>query len=383
MEQKRLHIISFDVPYPANYGGVIDVFYKLKYLKEKGVEVILHCFEYGRSHAPVLEELASQVYYYPRKTGWKSNLSTQPYIVRSRNSEALKERLLEDCFPILAEGMHSMGVLLDKRFQDRFKIYRESNIEHHYYYHLFKSEQNWFKKGFFLIESIKLKYFESKVKKIDLSLAVSQQDANYLQEHYPNSKVVYLPSFHNNTEITSHEGMGDYALYNGNLSVAENIDAVEYLVKNVFSKIDYPLVVAGLNPPESLKQLLAAHQNIRLIENPTDEQMQQLIAQAHINVLYTHQATGLKLKLLNTLFIGRFCLLNDKMIAGTHLEEACQIVDSAEAFIAQIDRLKDCVFSKTDIEKRAKIMSPYYDNDKNIQQLIDLIFKDSTCSHLS
>jgi hypothetical protein len=46
--EKHLHIISFDVPYPANYGGVIDVFYKLKNLHKAGVKIILHCFEYGR-----------------------------------------------------------------------------------------------------------------------------------------------------------------------------------------------------------------------------------------------------------------------------------------------------------------------------------------------
>ena len=28
----HLHIIAFNVPYPANYGGVIDVFYRIKAL---------------------------------------------------------------------------------------------------------------------------------------------------------------------------------------------------------------------------------------------------------------------------------------------------------------------------------------------------------------
>ena len=37
--EKHLHIISFDVPYPANYGGVIDVFYKLKALHAEGIKI--------------------------------------------------------------------------------------------------------------------------------------------------------------------------------------------------------------------------------------------------------------------------------------------------------------------------------------------------------
>ena len=36
---KKLHIVSFDVPFPPNYGGVIDVFYKLIELKKLGVEI--------------------------------------------------------------------------------------------------------------------------------------------------------------------------------------------------------------------------------------------------------------------------------------------------------------------------------------------------------
>ena len=45
--KNKLHIISLDIPFPANYGGVIDIFYKLKSLSNLGVEIILHCFEYG------------------------------------------------------------------------------------------------------------------------------------------------------------------------------------------------------------------------------------------------------------------------------------------------------------------------------------------------
>ena len=39
MSDLHIHIVSFDIPYPANYGGVIDVFFKAKFLAEKGVKV--------------------------------------------------------------------------------------------------------------------------------------------------------------------------------------------------------------------------------------------------------------------------------------------------------------------------------------------------------
>jgi len=46
---KHLHIISFDIPYPANYGGVIDVFYKLRALVSAGIKIHLHAFHINDS----------------------------------------------------------------------------------------------------------------------------------------------------------------------------------------------------------------------------------------------------------------------------------------------------------------------------------------------
>jgi hypothetical protein len=142
----KVHIISFDVPFPANYGGVIDVFHKLRCLKKHGVEVILHCFEYGRGEQARLNELASEVHYYKRSTSVFKQFSTIPYIVKSRISEELTQRLLQDNYPILMEGLHTTGILLDKRFEHRHTIFRESNIEHDYYRGLAKAERNLLKK---------------------------------------------------------------------------------------------------------------------------------------------------------------------------------------------------------------------------------------------
>ena len=54
---KYLNIVSLNVPYPPNYGGVIDIYYKIKALKAVGVKIILHCFLYNRPEAKELEEL--------------------------------------------------------------------------------------------------------------------------------------------------------------------------------------------------------------------------------------------------------------------------------------------------------------------------------------
>ncbi|MEP7128815.1 MAG: mannosyltransferase, partial [Chitinophagales bacterium] len=62
-----LHIISFNVPYPPDYGGVMDVFYKIKALHDSGIKIKLHCFEYGRKESDVLNQLCDEVFYYKRE----------------------------------------------------------------------------------------------------------------------------------------------------------------------------------------------------------------------------------------------------------------------------------------------------------------------------
>ena len=68
---------------------------------------------------------------------------------------------------------------------------------------------------------------------------------------------------------------------------------------NIFNGLDLPLVIAGLNPSNDLIQLASMSDNVTLVVNPSDLEMTELIANAQINLLYTEQATGLKLKLLN------------------------------------------------------------------------------------
>jgi hypothetical protein len=92
---------------------VIDVYHKIRALHPQGVKIILHCFQYGRKESPELEILCAEVYYYPRKTGWRTQITLRPYIVQSRRSEELVQRLLHDDYPILCEGLHTTAVLTD------------------------------------------------------------------------------------------------------------------------------------------------------------------------------------------------------------------------------------------------------------------------------
>ena len=87
IQKSVIHVVSFDIPFPADYGGVMDIFYKIRALSEAGLAITLHCFQYrDRQPQAELEKYCTHVYYYRRAETPLSILNAQPYITRSRAS---------------------------------------------------------------------------------------------------------------------------------------------------------------------------------------------------------------------------------------------------------------------------------------------------------
>lgn len=371
---KAINIISFNVPFPPNYGGIIDVYYKLKALHEIGFRIILHCFDYGRGQAPELEVFCEKVYYYKRRTGLMSNLTLLPYNVYSRRDPELLRNLLQNDYPILFEALHTCYYINDKRLKDRLKIYRESNIEHDYYYHLSKASRELVKRVFLRVEAWRYRRYEKILKHADLMLAVSTADAGYLAGQFPTVKVEYLPCFHANDRVTVEPGQSGFILYHGNLSVVENEHAALYLIREVFSKLNYKCVIAGMNPSAHLINAASAYPNIMIEANPSQPEMDYLIKNAQIQTLITFQDTGLKLKLLNSLFSGRHTLVNSLMLTGTGLDDLCTIANTPEEMISACHELMQIPMTPERIAQREYLLFPKYSNIHLAEKLESFLF---------
>lgn len=378
---RQLHLVSFDVPWPANYGGVIDVYHKIRALHQKGIKVNLHTFEYGRGIQEELGQICASVKYYKRDLS-KSNLFRNlPYIVCSRFSEELNSRLLQDNYPILLEGLHTTMLLTDPRFEGRRIVVRAHNIEHEYYHNLASAETKFLRKYYFANEARKLERYENVLHKAGAIVAISRKDTAYFSSKYQN--VHFVPAFHPHQEVKIQPGKGLYVLYHGNLSVNENHSAVKYLLEEVFNDLDTPFVIAGLNPPQWLTEKVQLMHNVRLIPNPDDQTLNDIIQNAHINLLVTFQATGLKLKLINTLYNGRYCLVNDKMLSGSALDELCILSNGPESIKQQIKRYMRREFPAKEVQRRAGKLLQLYNNGHNTHKLISIIFDESEDQALS
>ncbi len=366
--KKHIHIISFNVPYPPDYGGVIDVYYKIKALKQESIEITLHCFQYGRKKSAELEKLCKNVFYYPRKTGFISHIHFLPYIIRSRRSSELIKNIQKDKDPVIFEGLHSTFYLPRKELKDRLKIVRAHNVEHKYYFKLLKADKDFRRKLFFLIESSKLYFAERRLKHADYIAAISEKEQEYFETKFKNSFLVN--AFHSSRKPEILPGKGNYLLYHGNLSVPENLKAVNHLIEKIFINIDFPIIIAGKNPPSSLIKKIEKYDHIRLISSPDHEKMKELIQNAQANVLYTFQDTGSKLKVLESLFNGRYCIANRKIFGDSRLNEFCETGNSVAEILIKIKKILDSEFTEEQIIFREKALSAYV-NKNNARLFID------------
>ena len=371
MKDKHLHIVALNIPFPADYGGVIDIYHKIKVLSEQGLKIHLHCFQYGRGKAEILNKLCDSVDYYPRKMKWLNLFSITPFIVKSRTSEKLLQNLRNINAPILFEGLHSCSYLNNPLLKSQKQFVRAHNIEADYYKSLAKSENQLLNKFYLFAEHYKIKTFESKIKEASGIFSISLKDHKYFNKIGTSH---YIKAFHSDTEISSLEGIGEYAIYHGNLSVAENEDAALFLIQKVFSKLDYPLVITGYSPSKKLRHIIKSHNHIRIVENPEESVLERMLKNAHIQVLPTLQDTGIKLKLLKSLHEGRHCIVNGKMVNETELESLCHIVEKPKEWIAKIKELENTPFSIDEIQTRKNLMLDKFNNTTEAEKIIQLIF---------
>ncbi len=366
--------MSLDVPWPADYGGVVDLFYKLRYLQQQGVKIHLHCFTSGRPPQDELNKYCETVHYYQRRSNSKSISLSLPLIIQSRINDELLHNLQQDNHPVLLEGIHCSYYLYKGLLKNRKVVLRLHNAEFEYYRHLAKYEKNWFKKIYFLRESKLLRSYEKAIASKAPVLAVSEHDAALYRNLFHASDVHYLPVFIPHTLATGKDGKGCYCLYHGNLAVNENEVAATWLLQHIFNDLQIPFVIAGKNPSKKLEDLAHAHQHTCIVANPGEREMQDMIRKAQVHVLPSFNNTGIKLKLLNALFNGRHCLVNKNGVEGSGLEHVCHIAEGAAAFKSAIKELYEQPFTENEKQQRQGLLLSQYNNEANAKKLMTFLY---------
>ncbi len=364
----NLHIVCLDVPWPPDYGGAIDMMNRIKAFKKAGINIHLHYFSYNSRGTP--EELiiyCESIHVYRRKKGLQGLSLELPYIVASRINKKLIDNLNKDELPILLEGLHCTGILPFIDYKRRKVVVRMHNEESLYYQDLARAEKSLFRRLFFKRESRLIKSYYNRLPSECTYACVSEEDVEVLKKQWKLDNAVFIPTFPAWQQVGINTGTGKFCLYHGNLSVAENEEAAVWLLENVCPKIEIPIVIAGKNPSAKIKKLASGLKHVVIVTNPSAAEMDKLVREAQICVLpsFNCTITGIRLKLLHSLFEGRYCIVSEVMVKGTGLEKACHIAKDEAEFISLIKTLFGQSFTQKDIQLRRELLGDTYNNNKN------------------
>lgn len=370
MQNKALHIISFDNPFPPKYGGVIDVFYKIKALHSLGIKIDLHCFvdEIPQDIEP-LENFVENLYFYKNKKGLASFFSFLPYSVSYRKDKQLLINIKKNPAPVFFESFK--GSNFDYKGLAEKKMLRLHNIEHQYYFGLGKSESNLFKKILYYLEGLRYTWLEKQLQYFDEVVTLSVKENSYIESRF--KKGHYIPLFHGNEILSKLSHFGEFAIYSGDLRTSDNRKAVSFLVK-VFKEIkDYKLVIAVTEAFDFVQKEIGDSSNIELIKLQNYEHLKSLLAKAHINVMVSFQESGTKLKLINALYHSRHCLINKNMVDDPEILNLCTVSETKADFTNAIQNLRKKPYS--DFETRKEKLDSVFNDCKNATELVNIIYK--------
>jgi hypothetical protein len=197
---------------------------------------------------------------------------------------------------------------------------------------------------------------------------------SHFENEYANRKFgnsVYVPVFHGNEMNNRLSLFGKYALYHGDLRTSDNKRAVAFLIK-VFKKIpDYSLLIASSCGADFVKRKKASTSNISFVSIKNEDHLDDLLENAHINVMLSFQQSGTKLKLINSLYKSRFCIINKNMVDDKMVRNCCEMAETETEFIAAVNRLRSQPY--LDFEKRKSVLAPILNDATNVKLIATLI----------
>lgn len=368
-----LSVVCFDWPWPADYGGVIDVAGKVEALLSDGVDVDLHVVSYPRAveaEPPARPPGRLRVFRYARR-GRRALLSRRPFIVASRAVAPLLPNLASGPPVILFEGTHCAGYLGHPRLDHQAQWLRLHNREADYYGGLYAGATSWRQRWYFGREARLLRGYERRaIRMADLTLPITRRDAGYVAEEAGERVLVQTPYTLADRDATARsepeaDAQPAYALFHAGFHVADNVRVALGLAER-FASLGLPLVLAGRTPPPVLAEAVADLAGVTLVADPDRREMQRLLAGAQVVVLRSAERAGFKLKLLESLRTARLVLADEAVCYG-----APGLTDAARAAgllrtVEQADRWDEAIraaFAKTGPAippgRRAELLRPY------------------------
>lgn len=370
---KKILVIASDFPYPPNHGGRVDIFERLKVLKELEFEIyLISTVKYSLSDDEVtyMDKLVTRNFIIYRKQSILNLFSLNPYQVTSRNSKYQLDHITKDIKNIkfdlcLIEGHYCLEIF--HKIKDNCTInksyLRVHNDEKKYFSELAKSTKNILKKIFYSIESIKFSFFEKEYFKkniIDTCLHISDNELIRYKNYFQNIHHIFLPASVDIQQFIMYKRKDNKkVLFIGSLFMSNNIEGLMWYLGNVHNNLcqlfsDYKLVIAGNTKGININhfsETLANYTNIEFYDSP--DNLDDLYEQSSIFINPMLSGAGVKLKTINAVKYGL-------PVVSTKIgNEGTGLIDKRDILVAEDEKafFNNIVLLLANEEERKKIVN--------------------------
>lgn len=348
----NLAILAPEAVYPANTGGRIVVFNKMKCLSEFGYKVTLFGIVDSDEEAQIqdnaLTKMGIESHSYNRNAFKKKNLLRAlhyPYAVASRENDQLKQDLctrikqnqldiIDIEFPQMAVNILDMDILRTNNIK---VVLNQHNIEHLSMKSIGETLRNPVKRTIFSLEASKMQKFENKVYNSDLIdgyTFVSQDDLRIFQKEYPNVKTpckVFSigADDHENVDHTKNKNV----IIVGKMSYQPNIEGVLWFYRNAWPIVkkscpDSKLYVVGKDPAESIKEI----EDKSVVVTGTVDSVEPYYANSSAVAIPIFSGGGVKTKLIEAASYGLPVVTTPSGVLGTNFTNDQQVIVTEDSF---------------------------------------------------
>lgn len=326
----KILFVTASLPYPPQQGGALRTYGLLHGLHQAGHDLTLLSFSNSSTGyvGTPLETFCTHIETVAVPNRTKGDrlrdllLSYEPDIARRLYSEdfasRLKALITKEKFDLIQfEGIEVacyLPIVKQMGIQTKL-VYDAFNAEAAMQYAIFEIDRSnprrWPAAIYSLIQSRRIGKFEAELcQQADLVIAVSNEDAGFLQGYNPNRTVPVVANgiFTDEYEKQSAElSLGEHALvFTGKMDYRPNVDAVIWFTSQVLPKIkqvagDVKFYIVGQKPHENLESL---RDNSSVIVTGWVESVLPYLKGAEVYIAPLRMGSGTRLKILEAMAAG-------------------------------------------------------------------------------
>lgn len=341
----RIAVVSGFVPYPANFGGALDVWERIKGLTALGHEVDLIATDKNNPTKEQIEEIelyAKNFYFTRRKNEIKQLFAKLPLQFLSRKDLA-SIKINQSYDLVILESEFCWPITLNTSITYNKIVVRVHNIESHYFKMLGNSSSSLKEKVYYKIEVAKIKQFTPSVfNKVDRLWFISKDD---LQAMNYTSKSVFMPYPINDEFVIPTEKKDTNVVFMGSLFMQNNLYGLQWYLKHVHPILvkdlpNYHFYIIGSlkDQNNTITSSLSNIKQATLIVNTPNLETYYNKAQVFVNPMF--HGSGVKVKSVNALVNGLPLVSTKTGAEGIGLDESMYYhAETAQDFIREIKNI--------------------------------------------